>query len=41
VLHDAISFAVFACSFFSAAVEWRGQNYRIFHDGSIEKDTFD
>jgi ceramide glucosyltransferase len=41
VLHDAISFAVFVCSFFSAAVEWRGQNYRIFHDGTIEKDSFD
>ena len=40
-LHDTISFAVFVCSFFGAAVEWRGQNYRIFHDGSIQKDTFD
>lgn len=40
-LHDAISFAIFVCSFFGAAVEWRGQNYRIFHDGTIEKDTFD
>lgn len=37
-LHDAISFAAFVCSFFSAAVEWRGQNYRILRDGSMEKD---
>jgi ceramide glucosyltransferase len=41
VLHDAISFTIFVCSFFGAAVEWRGQNYRIFHDGTIEKDTMD
>jgi ceramide glucosyltransferase len=40
-LHDTISFAVFVCSFFGAAVEWRGQNYRIFRDGSIQKDTFE
>ncbi len=40
-LHDMISFAVFVCSFFGAAVEWRGQNYRVFRDGSIEKDGFD
>jgi ceramide glucosyltransferase len=40
-LHDAISFAVFVCSFFGAAVEWRGQNYQIFRDGTIRKDTFD
>jgi len=40
-LHDAISFAVFVCSFFNAAVEWRGQNYRILRDGTIEKDGFD
>ena len=37
-LHDAVSFAVFVCSFFSAAVEWRGQNYRILRDGTLEKD---
>lgn len=37
-LHDAISFAVFVGSFFSAAVQWRGQNYRILGDGSMEKD---
>jgi ceramide glucosyltransferase len=37
-LHDAISFAVFVCSFFSAAVEWRGQNYRILGEGTLEKD---
>lgn len=40
-LHDTISFAVFVCSFFGGVVEWRGQNYRIFHDGSIQKDTYD
>ena len=40
-LHDTISFAVFMCSFFGGAVEWRGQNYRIFHDGSIQRDTLD
>src|SRR5581483_31067 len=40
-LHDAISFAVFVCSFFGAAVEWRGQTYQIFDDGTIRKDTFD
>jgi ceramide glucosyltransferase len=40
-LHDTISFAVFVCSFFGAAVEWRGQNYQIFRDGTIQKDTFD
>lgn len=40
-LHDTISFAVFVCSFFGAAVEWRGQNYRIFRDGSMQKDTFE
>jgi ceramide glucosyltransferase len=40
-LHDTISFAVFVCSFFGAAVEWRGQNYRIFRDGTIQKDIFD
>jgi ceramide glucosyltransferase len=38
LLHDAISFAVFVCSFFSDAVEWHGQRYQILHDGSIEKD---
>jgi ceramide glucosyltransferase len=37
-LHDTISFAVFVCSFLSAAVEWRGQGYRILRDGSMEKD---
>jgi ceramide glucosyltransferase len=36
-LHDAISFAVFLCSFFNAAVGWRGQSYRILHDGTMEK----
>jgi ceramide glucosyltransferase len=40
-LHDAVSFAVFVCSFFNAAVEWRGRNYRILGDGTIEKDGFD
>lgn len=40
-LHDAVSFAVFVCSFFSTAVEWRGQNYRILRDGSMEKDGSD
>jgi ceramide glucosyltransferase len=39
-LHDAISFAIFVCSFFSAAVEWRGQSYRILHDGTMEKNRF-
>jgi ceramide glucosyltransferase len=39
-LHDAISFAVFICSFFTAAIEWRGQNYRILRDGTLEKDNF-
>jgi ceramide glucosyltransferase len=38
LMHDAISFAVFVCSFFSAAVEWRGQNYRILRDGTLEQD---
>lgn len=37
-IHDAISFAVFVCSFFGDAVEWRGQNYRVLHDGTIERD---
>jgi hypothetical protein len=41
VPHDVISFAVFVCSFFSGAVEWRGQNYRIFRDGTMEKNTSD
>jgi ceramide glucosyltransferase len=40
-LHDAISFAVFVCSFFGATVEWRGQNYRILRDGSLEKNGSD
>ncbi len=40
-LHDTISFAVFICSFFGAAVEWRGQSYQIFRDGTIQKDSFD
>jgi hypothetical protein len=40
-LHDAISFAVFVPSFFKAAVEWRGQNYRILRDGTMEKDRFE
>ena len=40
-LHDTISFAVFVCSFFGAGVEWRGQNYQILRDGTIQKDTFD
>jgi ceramide glucosyltransferase len=40
-LHDAISFAVFVCSFFSAAVEWRGQHYRILRDGSMGKNRSD
>jgi ceramide glucosyltransferase len=39
--HDMISFAVFMCSFFNAAVEWRGQSYRIVGDGNIQKDTLD
>lgn len=38
-LHDAISFAVFVCSFFRGPVEWRGQNYRILRDGTIERDA--
>lgn len=38
-LHDAISFAVFVCSFFGTSVEWRGYSYRILHDGTIEKDN--
>lgn len=41
VLHDAISFAVFVGSFFRAAVEWRGQNYRILRDGTMEKNRID
>lgn len=36
-LHDTISFAVFVCSFLGTAVEWRGQSYRIRHDGTVEK----
>lgn len=40
-LHDTISFAVFLCSFFGAEVEWRGQNYQIFRDGTIQKDSLD
>ncbi len=40
-LHDAISFGVFVCSFFGVAVEWRSQNYRIFRDGTMQKDTYD
>jgi ceramide glucosyltransferase len=38
-LHDTISFAVFVCSFFGSAVEWRGLNYRILQDGTIERNN--
>ncbi len=38
-LHDTISFAIFVCSFFGTAVEWRGYSYRILRDGTIEKDN--
>lgn len=37
--HDAISFAVFVCSFFGGAVEWRGQHYRVLHDGTMEQNA--
>lgn len=40
-LHDAVSFAVFLCSFFRAAIEWRGETYRVLRDGTMEKDRFD
>lgn len=40
-LHDTISFAVFVCSFFGAGVEWRGENFQVFRDGTIQKDTSD
>jgi ceramide glucosyltransferase len=39
ILHDAISFAVFVCSFFGHSVEWRGSIYRILSDGTIENDS--
>lgn len=35
-LHDTISFAVFLSSFFGTEVTWRGDHYRLFHDGTIE-----
>jgi ceramide glucosyltransferase len=37
--HDAISFAVFVCSFFRGAVEWRGRHYRVLDDGTMERDA--
>jgi ceramide glucosyltransferase len=40
-LHDTISFAVFVCSFFRTAVEWRGQIYRVLRDGTMERDSLD
>jgi ceramide glucosyltransferase len=40
-LHDTISFAVFVWSFFGATVEWGGHYYRIFGDGSMQKDSFE
>jgi ceramide glucosyltransferase len=37
-LHDAISFAIYVCSFFGTSVTWRGYSFRILRDGTIEKD---
>ncbi|WP_407175008.1 bacteriohopanetetrol glucosamine biosynthesis glycosyltransferase HpnI [Bradyrhizobium sp. STM 3562] len=35
-LHDAISFAVYVCSFFGNSVTWRGYNFHIQRNGTIE-----
>jgi ceramide glucosyltransferase len=37
-LHDAVSFAVYVCSFFGSTVTWRGYNFHILRDGTIEKE---
>lgn|SRR5579872_1768503 len=37
--HDVISFAVFLCSFFGGPIAWRGQRYRLLHDGTLERST--
>jgi ceramide glucosyltransferase len=36
-LHDAVSFAVYVCSFFGTSVTWRGYNFHILRDGTIEE----
>jgi ceramide glucosyltransferase len=36
-IHDAISFAVYVCSFFGTSVTWRGYSFHILRDGTIEK----
>lgn len=35
-LHDAVSFLVYVCSFFGTAVSWRGYNFHVLRNGTIQ-----